>query len=290
MRAVLEEIQRLLDRLGECLVDVRGWEQYESDITAENLLRILRRDIEGVLCLANRDLRLLNPALLNTRSVIETFGNLLWLIDSPEATERGVNCLKLIQCEIKETENYIKKLKKVTLKRVERVVIFAFPLLVQSGLPRVASRVASLLLEDYRKAIQVLVQNFENDIRLLEKCQSQIKQKLNVDHNNKSISDFCQRLEDIGREQFYPHYCRFSQSVHANHSATWIYRRDLVEGNGFGEIIEPRDWHAPLYICCYTLGVAGKKFLETFGKNPEAFPDKEIEIKIENALKSLSES
>jgi Family of unknown function (DUF5677) len=248
MKVVLEEIQGLLDRLGECLDDVRDWEKYESDITAENLLRILRRDIEGVLCLANRDLRLLPPALVIARSIIETFGNLLWLIDSPKATKRGVNHLILIEHEIQQITIYI----------------------------------------DNLKELQVPFENFENDIKLLKSYQKQIKQELKVDHNNKSISDFKQRLKNIHQEKFYPAYCRLSQSVHANHAATWIYKRDLGEGNGFGEIIEPRDWHTPLYICCYTLAVAGKKFLETFGKNPETFLNEEIDSKIENALKSLS--
>lgn len=251
MRAVLAEIQGLLDRLGECLVDVRGWEQYQSDITAENLLRILRRDVEGILCLANRDMLLLPPALVIARSVLETFGNLLWLIDSPKAKKRGVNHLKLIEHEIQEIEqNYIKSL----------------------------------------KGLQVSFQEFDNEVRLLRDYQNQIKQELKVDHNNKSISDFKQRLKDIHQEKVYPAYCRLSQSVHASHAATWIYKRDLGEGNGFGEIIEPRDWYTPLYICYYTLAVAGKKFLETFGKNSEAFLDEKIEFKIENTLKSLSKS
>ena len=74
-------------------------------------------------------------------------------------------------------------------------------------------------------------------------------------------------------------YCRFSQSVHSNHSATWIFHS---EPNEYGGVIDNEDWYLPLFVCRYTLIVSSEKFLKRFGGNPEELITEEIkqEIKI----------
>jgi hypothetical protein len=64
MRIILEEIQLLLERLGDCLEEIQELGKWEAEKTAADFLRLIRRDIEGILCLANQDLRLLPPALI----------------------------------------------------------------------------------------------------------------------------------------------------------------------------------------------------------------------------------
>ncbi len=64
MRIILEEIQLLLERLGDCLEEIQELGKWEAEKTAADFLRLIRRDIEGILCLANQDMRLLPPALI----------------------------------------------------------------------------------------------------------------------------------------------------------------------------------------------------------------------------------
>ena len=70
-------------------------------------------------------------------------------------------------------------------------------------------------------------------------------------------------------------YCRFSQSVHSNHTATWIFHS---EPNEYGGVIDNEDWYLPLFVCRYTLIVSSEKFLKRFGGNPEELITEEIKI------------
>lgn len=250
MKVVLEEIQGLLDRLGECLVDVRGWEQYESDITTENLLRILRRDVEGILCLANRDILLLPPALVIARSVIETFANLLWLIQPEDGEEREARLLACLTQERKATVTYRNELQG-----------------------------------------KVDVSWIEHDLVLLDNVYAETSKKVKIDYSNiTKPSKFNELLKEINKESLYFQYRKLSQSTHSTHAATWIYKRDLEDGVTSGEVIDPSDWHTPLFICYYTLSRSGRKFLEIFGGDPDKFIDRDLQVKIENTLQSLSKS
>lgn len=187
MKIVLKEIQGLLDRLGECLDDARGWQQYESDITAENLLRILRRESEGILCLANQDIYLLTPALVIARSVIETFGNLLWLIQPENGEEREARLLASLTQERQATVTYMNELQgKEDISWIENDL--------------------------------VLLDKYYDDISK--------KTKIDYSNIIKP-SKFNQLLKEINKKNLYFQYRKLSQSTHSTHAATWMCKRDI---------------------------------------------------------------
>jgi Family of unknown function (DUF5677) len=187
MIVVLEEIQGLLDRLGECLDDVQSWEQYESDITAENLLRILRRDVEGILCLANRDILLLPPALVIARSIIETFANLLWLIQPEDGEERESRLLACLTQERKTTVTYMNELQgKEDISWIENDLV---------------------VLDNYYDHISKKVEIDYSNVA--------------------KPSKFDKLLKEINKESLYFQYRKLSQSTHSTHAATWICKRDI---------------------------------------------------------------
>ena len=199
-------------------------------------------------------MRLLPPALIIARSLLETFGNLMWILNETEENQREIRLVRMINSEIEETEKYIKYLEEL-----------------KSNPDEVAQlKEDKQSLENYKKEI---VKNISNCPQL-EK------------DSNKNKPDFKQITTEINKPEIYLCYNRLSQSIHGSHAATWIDQESLGNSGTFGEIIEAYHWHTPLYVCYYTLSIAGRKFLQEFAGNPDRFIDGEIQNRLEKALKS----
>ena len=261
MIIILEEIQLLLERLGDCLEEIQGLGKWEAEKKAADFLRLIRRDIEGILCLANQDVRLLPPALIIARSLLETFSNLMWILNETEENKREIRLVRMINSEIEETKKYIKYLEEL-----------------KSNPDKVAQlKEDKQSLENYKKEI---VKNISN-------CP-----QLEKDSNKKkpSFYEITCAINKKDKTEIYPCYNRLSQTVHGGHAAPWIYKESLGNSGTFGEIIEAYHWHTPLYVCYYTLSIAGRKFLQEFAGNPDRFIDGEIQNRLEKALNSLQEN
>ncbi|TRT55147.1 MAG: hypothetical protein EWV85_09735 [Microcystis aeruginosa Ma_QC_C_20070703_M131] len=199
-------------------------------------------------------MRLLPPALIIARSLLEPFGNLMWILNETEENQREIRLVRMINSEIEETEKYIKYLEEL-----------------KSNPDEVAQlKEDKQSLENYKKEI---VKNISNCPQL-EK------------DSNKNKPDFKQITTEINKPEIYLCYNRLSQSIHGSHAATWIDQESLGNSGTFGEIIEAYHWHTPLYVCYYTLSIAGRKFLQEFAGNPDRFIDGEIQNRLEKALKS----
>ncbi|BBC22974.1 DUF5677 domain-containing protein [Pseudanabaena sp. ABRG5-3] len=213
----------------------------KSDIAAANLLRLLGNHIEGIFHLAHRGLYLLPSALVISRSVIETFGNLIWLIEPESSEERENRFIAILNKEKSENNRYASNLEELNID----------------------------------------ISRFKIDNDLLNDHINSVKSDLSERSKNCKINQphFKGLLKDIKEEYLYPLYCRFSQSVHSNHSATWIFHN---EPNEYGGVINNEDWYLSLFVCRYTLIVSSEKFLKRFGGNPEEVITEEIkqEIKI----------
>jgi hypothetical protein len=80
-----------------------------SDIAAENFLRLLGNHIEGVWHLADQRIHLLPSALVISRSVIEVFGKLIWLIEPDDPDQRELRLIAMLKSEKDENNLYKNK-------------------------------------------------------------------------------------------------------------------------------------------------------------------------------------
>jgi len=80
-----------------------------SDIAAENFLRLLGNHIEGVWHLAHQGIHLLPSALVISRSVIEVFGKLIWLIEPDDPDQRVLRLIAMLKSEKEENNLYKNK-------------------------------------------------------------------------------------------------------------------------------------------------------------------------------------
>lgn len=248
MKRVLTLIQDLMNRLVDGLD--KTYPSSESDITAENYLRLIRRNVEAVLHLASYDLRLIPSALVISRCLLETFGNLMWLIEPEKSSDRENRLIALIKCEVKDKNKYIKNLQE--------------------------------LKEDATE--------FEKGRDYLNQILQEIQKRLGNDYdsNVEKPPSFEQLVNQINCKKLYPVYRQLSLSTHGNHAATWIYKREREGIEGFGEWIDAKDWQLPLYACYYTLVLAGYRFLERFGGDAETVFNDQTRQEIEKALTQLN--
>ena len=80
-----------------------------SDIAAENFLRLLRNHVEGIWHLAHQGFYLLPSALVISRSVIEVFGKLIWLIELDDHDQRQLRLIAMLEGEKNENNLYKNK-------------------------------------------------------------------------------------------------------------------------------------------------------------------------------------
>jgi hypothetical protein len=63
----------------------------------------------------------------------------------------------------------------------------------------------------------------------------------------KGMPTFKDMLASVGGHELYSFYVSLSQSAHAEHHATWLYRTGgLGTAKRIGEFVKPEDWYLPL--------------------------------------------
>jgi hypothetical protein len=220
--------------------------RYESEIEALNLFKIAIRNIEGVIALAREDLILLPPALAAARACFETAVKAAWLVDADDPFDREARWLVHLASE----ERYC---------------------------ARVADRLAKL----------------GNDVTDLRDRETKIRDfRLSVEtklprHTArlKATPDFEKMLTALGGERLYSFYILLSQSAHAEHQATWSYRRGgLGTKKLIGEFIQPADWFFPLRVAFLSFSHACRVFLGRLGGKPEEFLSAETHQMIEDNI------
>jgi Family of unknown function (DUF5677) len=159
--------------------------EYEAEVEALNLFKVAIRNIEGVITLARNDLILLPPALAAARSCFEAAVKAAWLVNADDQFDREARWLVHLASE----ERY---------------------------LARVAARLEKLGYDvtDLRQR--------ETDIRnfrlAVDKKLPQHIARL------KGTPSFEEMLAALGAQELYSFYLLLSQSAHAEHQATWLYR------------------------------------------------------------------
>ncbi|HEY9748053.1 MAG TPA: DUF5677 domain-containing protein [Allocoleopsis sp.] len=254
IQKVLKLIEELLSRLQSESSKIQFSGQYQSDITIANFLKLLTRNVESILCLAWHDLFLLPSALVLSRSVLETAANTLWLMQPEDVFDREMRLVALLSDEEKQRETYINNL--ITLK-VEN-----------SEIEEAKSQKQDI--QEYRDSIVSRIPNNYAEIKKPQRIES--------------------LLDSLNLKNIYPTYRILCSPTHANHSSTWMYKRSLDQGDEFGERIEPRDWHTPLFICCWALAKLGSKFLNKFEGGIEEFLSESMQQKVQQALDGILSS
>ena len=99
---------------------------------------------------------------------------------------------------------------------------------------------------------------------------------------------FKEMVAVLGGEKLYSLYILLSQSSHAEHHATWLYRADGV-GNKkrIGEFVKPADWWLPLQISFLSISRPGQVLLARLGGKPEQFLSSETHQKIEDNIRGI---
>jgi hypothetical protein len=65
-----------------------------------------------------------------------------------------------------------------------------------------------------------------------------------------AVPNFRELLRSIGEERTYGLYMMLSQTAHASHSSTWLYRSGGVgTEKKDGEFVSPDQWNVPLALC-----------------------------------------
>jgi len=163
---------------------------YKSDVAIADYIRLLMRNVEGVLCLANTNILLLPPALVISRSIFELWINLIWLMEPDDSIERENRLLSILKKDKDERGKYIRNLS---------------------------------VLDVNQSDIDIL----ENDKQEIQKYYDEIKNRLSsryiqVEYESK-FEHLCKNLK---LEKHYPLYRILSNSVHARHSSTWTLMHD----------------------------------------------------------------
>ena len=94
---MMREIENLAKNLDDELSKIPD-EIITSDVCAANFLRLMGVHIQGVLYLANSD-QFLQPALAISRTVIDIFGKLIWLIEPNKPDNRQIRFIALLEDE-----------------------------------------------------------------------------------------------------------------------------------------------------------------------------------------------
>jgi hypothetical protein len=92
----------------------------------------------------------------------------------------------------------------------------------------------------------------------------------------------------LGGEALYSFYILLSQSSHAEHQATWLYREGgLGYGKRVGDFIKPTDWWLPLHVCFLSISRPGQVILSRLGGKPESFLNSEARQRVEESLEVI---
>jgi len=238
-----DAIERLIGAWAGC----RTLGEYEAEVEAFNLLKLIIRHVESVVALSARDLVLLPSAMVVARAAYEATVRLLWMVDPDDPFQREVRWLAHLQTEERYYMNMAKQLARFGSGEAERKRAVA--------IGQIRSEIENKLPEGH--------------VTL------------------KQLPNLYQMLESLGEARKYMMYVIASQFAHATHEAVGLYRKNLGTARVIGEYIAPEDWAICFAMSWYSLHASGERFLERAGGNPRDFLSAEFGGRVQAAINAL---
>lgn len=235
IRAAAELLDDVIARFLEARSTIPSMGKWEAIDEAHVMLLLMIRNIEGVTTLAQRDLVLLPGAMVMARVAFETGVTVRWMLAPEEPYEWEMRWLRT--CTARESFYDDAATFLTSIGRES-----AFFARMAATLHSFHDGVAAALPPKYRK-------NFQP----------------------KKVPNMRQMLQAVGQEERYVHYAYASQFAHGTQAATELYRRHLGTAKEFGEFVTPAAWQHCLFLCWFSLSLAGQQFLARAGGNAEAF-------------------
>lgn len=223
----------LLDQMIEQFIAVRNtldgsYKRYEAPVEALNLFNLTIRNVEGVIALARTDLVLLPSAQLAARAAFESSVRAAWMVHPRDPFERETRWLAHLRTEEKHLRGLIR----------EGTAL---------GFDVTATQKQLHSITDVRQGVGSLLEARGFD-------------------TNVEVPHFRECLRSIGEERTYFVYMTFSQTTHATHSATWLYRSGgLGTKKILGEVVKAGDWDLPLAICRFAFKCPALILLKQLG-------------------------
>lgn len=209
--------------------------KWEAIDEAHLMLLLMIRNIEGVTTLAQRDLVFLPGAMVMARVAFETGVTVRWMLAPDEPYEWEMRWLR-------------------TGTAREAFYRDAAALLTSNGQgSSFFTRMAATLHEFHESVAAALPPKFRQGFQ------------------PKKVPNVRQMLQALGQEEHYVHYAYASQFAHGTQAATALYRRHLGTAKEFGEYVTPAAWQHCLFLCWFSLSLAGQQFLARAGGNAEEF-------------------
>jgi hypothetical protein len=104
----------------------------------------------------------------------------------------------------------------------------------------------------------------------------------------KGIPTFKDMLASLGGQKLYSLYVYLSQTAHAEHNATWLYRTGgLGTKKRIGEFVSPSDWGGPLRTSFLNFAHPCRIFFARLGGNPDGFLDADTHRMVEDAIEAI---
>lgn len=204
---------------------------YEAHVEAACLFNLARRHVEGVLELARNDVVLLPPAVAAARAGFEAAVKAAWLVDMDDPMDCEARWLVHLQSE----ESYLSRM-------AHRIT--------EKGMPNEAMLERAAKLRSFRESVARAI---PVGVARLPK-----------------IPPFEEMLASIGGKERYVLYIETSQYLHAEHAATWLYRRGGVgTAKEMGEFVEPKNWWLPLRLAWLSFARPAEIFLARVGAPAE---------------------
>ncbi len=236
MRQLLDEVQALPH-------------QWKDEVEGEALLlmHLTVRAVEGVLVLLRHDLRLLHPALVISRTAMDTAFRLQWLLYPTDATERNKRFLEMVRENEDFSRNVLDGMRKWNMESA----------------------------------------HYQERVRLLSQHRASLAAQWNLELPEKKDSTLRvaeQLLESINTPRLYLTYRAASQNTHGTNAATMEEGRRIQEGTVDAFVA---DWSPCFWLCWYALYTTGTFLLQRLGGSTGTFPSLELSNKVEAAFDAM---
>ena len=207
--------------------------------------------------LVSFDIRFLPSALIISRTLLEAYSKLIWLIEPDDILTREIRFFDFLIQEEEHINKYIRNLKELDN--------------------------------------DCDISDFESDKKEIKKIREYIRTKLHEESQNQLNCNYSNLLDDKSKKQevnfqellkkidqkgIYLTYRRLSQSVHANHAALWLYKDK--------ESIVEKDWYTPLYFCYFTLANSASIYLKRYSDDFDESLISEKSKELKKALNNLA--
>ena len=239
--------------------------KYEAGKEARNLFNLAIRHIDGVIALARHDLVLLPPALMAARAGFEAAIRPVWLVDADDPFDPEARWLVHLASE----ERYLWRSANELSERAQNVTV-----------PHHLKEVWLTRADQLRKN-EASVRDFR--VKVAEMLPRHIVRL-------KGMPNFKDMLASVGGK-LYSLYVGLSQSAHAEHHATWLYRTGgLGIEKRTGEFVKPSDWGLPLRTCFLNFTHPCRVFFARLGGNPDGFLDADTHQMVEDVIEAIGDA